>query len=268
MILRLMLLTTLTLVSFTPIHGHAESNQVQDSNHAPLWMNTFKELFGITDPSGKVKTAKDKLSSVWFEHSFQNGDGNAHVIFTKTQELHDTGELIDCHACTAEIGAVTYKKVDDEWQVISKQQYIGEVGSNGDAPEVTIGEVGSYGDAPEYTHAEILQISPDKFVVLIEDGYDNMGYEVTGKDVFLFNKDKWQYLGVVVTGESNFGSSQCGEEHKCFSSEGKISVIAGEKEYPNLLVTKTGTEQNDKDKTVPAKKAIYIFNGKKYKQKP
>jgi hypothetical protein len=249
MILRIILLTVLTLLSLTPIHSHAELNQVQDSNYVPLWMNALKELFGMTDSSGKVKTAKDKLSSVWFEHSFQNEADDAHVVFTKTQTLEDNGDINTCHACGAEIGAVTYKKVNDEWQIISKQQ---------------IGDIGSYGDAPEITQAEIFPISPNKFAFLISDGFSQMGYETTGKYVFLFNNGKWQHLGFVQTGESNGASSQCADEHKCLSSEGKVSVITGEKEYPDLLVTKTGTEQDDKGNIIHAKNANYVFNGKEY----
>jgi hypothetical protein len=239
------------LVKMACFKGTYEVTTISDASL--LSEATLKILLGVTI-SGKAIKTENKSSSVWFEQSFQNKDDNIRVIFIKTQTIENNGEIDDCHACSAEIGAVTYKKVNDGWQVVSKQ--------------LQIGDVGSWGDAPAITQAEILQISPDKFVFLISDGDSGQGYETTGKYVILFKNDKWQYLGFVQSGESNSGTSQCvDDERKCWNSEGKISVITGEKEYPDLLVTKTGTEQDDKDNIIPAKNSIHVFNGKEYESK-
>lgn len=58
-----------------------EVYRFQNGSQVPLSLNALKELYGVSDPSGKVKTAYDKLSSVWFEQSFKNGKDNLHVIF-------------------------------------------------------------------------------------------------------------------------------------------------------------------------------------------
>jgi hypothetical protein len=60
-------------------------------------------------------------------------------------------------------------------------------------------------------------------------------------------------------------SKICGADNKkCWSYEGKISVVSSNKEYPDILVTKTGTEIDDKGDIVPAKNVTYSFDGKEY----
>lgn len=228
--------------------------QVKTISDASLSENALQQLFDVTNSSKKIKIASDKLSSIWFEQSFQNGNNNLRVIFTKTQPLESNGEIDVCHVCSAEIGAVTYKKVNEGWQVLSKQQ---------------IGDIGSWGDAPTVTQAEILQISSDKLAFLISYGDIHQGFEETAKYVFLFNNDKWQNLGLFKTGESNEAMPLCGDEYKCWNYQGNISLLTEKKEYFELLVTNKGTEQDDKDNIVPAKNDIYhfIFNGKEYELK-
>lgn len=217
-----------------------------------LGLIALKELYGVTDPSGKVKSASNKQSSIWFEQSFKDGNDNLHVVFIKTQSLDEQGEIDGCHGCSAEIGAVTYKQANDNWQLISKQQ--------------KITEIGSYGDAPAITQAEILQLSSDKIAFLIEDGYSNQGQTDSGKDLLVFSKNNWRDIGVVITDSDDSGNCEEGDVKHCFSYEGKISVISGNKEYPDLLVTKTGTEKNGKGNVIPAKNSVYVFNGNSYEK--
>ena len=48
---------------------------------------------------------------------------------------------------------------------------------------------------------------------------------------------------------------------------GKLSVVNSEKEYPEFLLTKKGTEPDEKYKIIPAKNSLYVFNGKEYEEK-
>ena len=228
-----------------------EVYQVQKGKRVPLWKSALKELYGKKDHNGKVKTAKDKLSSVWFEQSFQDGNDKAHVIFIKTQSLIN-GEISECYACSAEIGAVTYKQKNDKWQIVSKQRKIGDIGHRGDAPRTT--------------QAEILQLLPDKFVFMIGYSDSHQGFDYDGKQLLDFSKNNWRLIGFVYTAENNESACAADDTH-CYNYEGKISVVSGNKEYPDLLVTKTGTEEEykeDKTNVIPAKNAVYVFNGDYY----
>ncbi len=227
----------------------------QDGEYVPLWINALKELFGVTSSSGKVKTAKDKLSSVWFEQTFQDGKDNAHVIFTKIQTLDSNGNIDDCHACSAAIGAITYKLIDNQWQIVSKQPKF-------------VDSIGNWGDVPEIKQAEILQLSPNNPALLISESGIHMGITYEWTDLFTYYKNNWRNLGGIVTGyEDCSHSNEKGDE--CRSGyKGKISIVIGNKsDHPDLLVTRTGTEADIKGNIVPAKNAIYVFNGKEYVEK-
>ncbi len=239
-----------------PIENAKPEYELQNTENEPLWMNALQELFGVTDASGKIKTASDKLSSIWFEQSFQNGKDNNHVIFIKSQPIDNAGNIDDCHACGVLIGQVSYKQMNGAWKIISKQK--------------DFTKIGSYGDAPNITQAKILQISSDKNIFLIHDSYMVMGEASEWEELFLFSKNSWHHIGGISAIIDNSASMECNDDNKkCINYEGKVSVIPSNKEYPDILVTKTGTDFNrDKDKAILAKNDVYVFNGKKYELKP
>jgi uncharacterized protein YecT (DUF1311 family) len=216
----------------------------------------MQDLFGVTDPSGEVKTGEEALTSFWFEQSFTQGTDNFHVIFFKTQAIDEDGDPYQSHAQGVDVGAITYKQVGDEWQIIGKQPKFGEAGSWGDVPETT---------------AEILPLSASVLAFMVDSSYSGQGYVDEGKMLFTFSKNIWHDIGYLQTGGDNSGD--CDDESKsleglgaCWSYEGKISVITGKNtDYPNLLVTRTGTESGaNRNAVVPAKNVTYIFNGEKY----
>lgn len=225
----------------------------------PSNATALHDMFGVTDPSGKIKTAYDKLTSLWFEQSFKDGDDNLHVKFYKTQSLDEEGKPMDSHATSVDVGAITYKQIAGQWQVISKQTKFGEFGQWGDAPEAK---------------ARILQLSPGVVALMVDDGNGMGGYNVEGKTLIAFSKGSWRDVGFVETGNDNSGACDetpplAGEEWvigPCYSSKGIISVATGStSEYPDLLVTRTGTQQNEHGgPIVPAENVTYIFKDGKY----
>lgn len=219
--------------------------QYQNGKYVPLWMNALQELFGITDASGKIKTEKDKLSSVWFEQSFKHSRDNIHVVFMKT--TFDGG-----HSDGAKISAITYNNIAGKLTFLSKQK--------------NFSEIGSFGVAPEIGQADFFELTPDKPVFLVADHFQQMGYEITSKKLFLFSKNNWVDLGFIIDEANNNAANV--DEKENFSYQGKISAIKSDKDYPDLLVTKTGTEHDDKFNVIPAKNDVYVFNGKKYELKP
>jgi uncharacterized protein YecT (DUF1311 family) len=227
-------------------------NVVQTPNHA----TAMQDLFGVTDPSGEVKTGDEALSSFWFEQSFKQGEDNLHVIFFKTQSIDEEGEPYQSHAQGVDVGAITYQQIAGQWQIIAKQTKFGEAGSWGDVPETT---------------ARMMQLSPNVLVLMVDSSYSGQGYVDEGEMLFAFSKNTWHDIGYVQTGGDNSGD--CDDESTgleglgaCWRYQGKISILAGKNiEYPDLLVTRTGTESGEnRDSVIPAKNISYVFNGEKY----
>jgi len=218
-----------------------ESKALQlPSNEAAL-----KELFGMSDPSGKVKTAPYELVSFWFEKSFKVGTDNVNAKFFAIQKLDESGQPIESHATGVEIGVITYKQNSDQWMVVSKQQKFGMVASWGTVDGVK---------------PEVLQLSPESLAVMLNSSDGMGGTNFEGSAIFVFSKNSWHDVGSIETGGDNSGTM----DDKQYSYKGVISVVAGsESDYPNLLVTRTGTEM-DKEEVIPAKNVTYIFKDGKY----
>ncbi|MEI6708793.1 MAG: lysozyme inhibitor LprI family protein [Methylococcales bacterium] len=230
--------------------------QAPNAIKTPDHETAMKDLFGVTDPSGEVKTGDEALSSFWFEQSFKEGTDDIHVIFFKTQSIDEEGEPYQSHAQGVDVGAITYKQIANQWQIISKQTKFGEAGSWGDVPETT---------------TEIMQLSPNVLVLMVDSSYSGQGYVDEGEMLFAFSKNTWRDIGYVQTGGDNSGD--CDDESAgleglgaCWSYKGKISTVAGKNpDYPDLLVTRTGTESStERGEVITAKNVSYVFNGEKY----
>lgn len=238
--------------------GQDSASLSQDLSTMPDHTTALNELFGITDSSGKVRISANELSSIWFEQSFSLGNDEFHVIFTKTQEIDpQSGAIVKAHAQGVKVGAITYKQVDGQWQAVSRQP--------------KFGDFGEWGDVPEVKQADILQLSPENIAFMIDAGGGMGGFFESGKALFAYSKDSWRDLGYVQTNADNSGAcdeapSDEGGSIPCWSYTGTISIVPGENaEYPDLLVTRTGTESGENGvSVVPAKNVTYVFNGEKY----
>lgn len=233
-----------------------------ESSATPDYASALEELFGVAESSGEVRISANELSSIWFGQAFRWGDDEFYVIFTKTQEVDpQSGAIVKAHAQGIKVGAITYKQVDDDWQVISKQP--------------KFGDFGEWGDAPEVAQAEIFQLSPDNIAFMIETGGGMGGFFESGKALFGYSKNGWSDLGYVQTDANNSGACDESAEQAsadesdsipCWSYTGTISTVSGTNaEYPDLLVTRTGTESGEDGVSIkPVENVTYIFNGEKY----
>jgi hypothetical protein len=233
----------------------------EESKALPFPSNetALKELFGVSDPSGKVKTAPDKLTNFWFEHSIKVGTNNLHVKFFATQSLDESGQPVDAHASGVDVGAITYKQNSNQWEVVSKQPQFGAAGSWGKVDEVK---------------PEVLQLSPNSLAVMLDASGGMGGWFDEGKTIFVFAQNSWHDVGYVQTGGDNSGTCDENEPPEgikdgagpCYSYKGAISVVNGStSEYPDLLVTRTGTESKEhRGALIPAKNVTYIFKDGKY----
>ena len=232
--------------------------------------SALQELFSVTDSSGAIKIAQDKLASIWFDQTFQDGSGQVYVVFVKEQKIDENGQLGSCHSCGASIDAVTYKNISGNWVAISKQKNITELGNWGDIPKINGGEI-------ETKHGEILRLSPDNTVLLIKGEGQGQGVVAGYKEILAFHQNKWQYLGTLDVWGNNEGAD-CINSRKqfkasddslwnssCWSYTGKVSIgTSNGTPYPNIVVKHKGTEYSDLHKVVLARNIVYIFNGKEY----
>lgn len=241
----------------TPTISQENASEETKALSFPSNETALKELFGVSDPSGKVKTAPDKLTKFWFEQSIKVGTNNLHVKFFATQSLDESGQPVDAHASGVDVGAITYKQNSNQWEVISKQPQFGAAGSWGEVDEVK---------------PEVLQLSPTSLSVMLDASGGMGGQFEEGKTIFVFAQNSWHDVGYVQTGEDNSGT--CDETPPppeegmgpCYSYKGAISVVNGStSEYPDLLVTRTGTESKEhRGALIPAKNVTYIFKDGKY----
>lgn len=238
--------SALAIVDYDNGDKAEQAFQFKLDRYVPLGDIALKELVDVSV----------ELSKIWFEQSFQKNNDFFHVIFFKTSnrdsifaKTSNRDSLVlfhDCHACGVKISVVTYKQQTGEWWLLSKQP--------------NFDELGAFGDAPAITQAKTLELSQNNMAFLIEAGDVHFGVVDEWNQIFLFSKNKWSDIGSVKTGFYD-------DEYSKSSYKGKISVIPSKKEYPDLMVTKKGTEQDENQNVVPAKNAIYVFNSKEYEEK-
>ncbi len=232
----------------------------------PSTQSGLADLFGASDPSGKVKNvlrfdgdASNTLTSIFIGKELKIGDEDIYVKFYKTQQLDESGNPVVSHATPVLLSAITYKKEAGQWQVLSKQKNIGSAGSWGDA---AVGNI------------DTLKLSPNATALMLDGGYGGQGVFYEHKELIAYSGNKWKTVGVIVTGGDNSGD--CSEQHKpnehdslgpCWKYTGVISVVQGSKsDFPDLLVTRAGTQSKEHRTSVqPAKNVTYVFNGSEYK---
>ncbi len=231
----------------------APASQAAINVPTPNKVQAFNTLFAVNTKHGKIKTGKHKVSSIWFDKKLTYGADTIYVVFTLTHSLNEsTGDVESCHACAPEIGAITYKKQLNGWEVISKQARFTSFGSWGEVSD----------DQPELFALSKLTTS-----FLLDTSYSSTGMSTSGKAIFSFAGDAWRDLGTITTEEDNSGA--CDETvpptdeyyRKCWQYSGKISIVPKPNtQYPDLLVTRIGTFPDD-DKV---KNKLYTFNGNEY----
>lgn len=215
-------------------------------------------LFALPASENKVKTAKDKLASLWFERSFSDGSNKYHTVFIKNQMVDpETNEVYGSHADAPFISAVVYKLTERKWELLSKQ--------------TDIGVFGSWGDAPPVKQAQQLQLATGNTALLLDISYSGQGYTNSGKTIFAYHDNSWKLLGYLQTGGNNEGV--CDDEAKedeflsaCWQFEGKVSLSQNTEEdiYPDVVVSRSGTMSDDSGKIVPVENSVYSFNGEEY----
>lgn len=223
----------------------------------PAAHEALTALFSITTSSNQLKTSENKLASLWFEKSFNEGEDKYHVIFIKNQIVDESNEVYGSHADAPVISAVVYKLEAEKWTLVSKQK--------------EIGVFGSWGDAPEVEDIQPLQLAKGHTAFLLDIAYSGQGYTNSGKTIFSYRDKQWSIRGYLQTGGDNSGV--CDDEAKedeflsaCWQFDGKVTLAENSKnsDYPDLQVSRSGTMSDENGNIIPVSNSVYSFNGEEY----
>lgn len=224
----------------------------------PDGATAMKDLLGA-DPAQVKADDSGKESSVLFQQNFDFGPRHYHVAFIKTRAAGADGQVTDCHACGAQVGAITYQWTGWAWQPVAKQ------------PDIAT--LGAWGDLELTQVPELLNLSPNSVAFSLDSSYLSQGISSSGKTLLGFAGKEWRELGQIRTGGSNAGA--CDEDADprdpagagpCWEYTGVVSVATGqESDYPDLLVIRSGTEPAANGAAViPARNVTYAYDGKAY----
>jgi len=226
----------------------------------PSASESMKELFGLQQGAEEVKTKPNELTKVAFSTDFNLGSDRFYSQFFQSQDLLEGGQVSDSHASSVALSVITYKQTGATWSVIDKKIALAESGT-----------WGGLSNAP----VEKLQLSPGSLGLLVDEGSSGQGYSNNGKSIFVFAGSQWRTAGYVDTGASNSGV--CDPDFKpgssddsmkpCYEYSGKISVAPNAMgDFPDLLVTRQGTQEGEQPNQVgPAKNVTFKYIKDKYR---
>jgi hypothetical protein len=229
----------------------------------PAIAETLTALFSINTTADKIVNAENQLSSLWFAQTFTYANSKFYAVFVKTQSIDpDSKAVLSSHADAVNVSAVVYQLIGKQWQLLSKQ--------------INIGSFGSWGDVPDMTQAQMLALSPNNSLFLMDSYYTGQGYTEEGKGLFNYNftTHTWKDLGFIQTAGNNGGvcddSLQPTESmlSACWDFTGEVTLTKEGRypDYPNLLVLHKGTTTNNENKIVPMGNRVYVFDGNHYTQ--
>ncbi len=239
------------------------TNSDVSSVKPPTTADTLTALFGIKTNTDTLVNSENQRSSLWFTQSFSHAKDKFYVVFIKTQTIDpDSQAVLSSHADSANISAVLYHLQGQQWQLRSKQ--------------INIGNFGSWGDVPDIKQAQMLTLSPNNTLFLMDSYYTGQGYTEQGKALFNYNfsSHTWKDVGFIQTGGDNAGvcddNAQPADSmlSACWQFTGDITLTKQGRypDYPNLLVLHKGTTVNNDNKIVPIGNRTYVFDGNLYTQ--
>lgn len=224
--------------------------------------HAFQVLYEAPSPTTKFSPDKTHLATVWFEQEINDGVSDLYVVFSKKQEVDEHGELVSCHACPADIDAITYMRKADGWAKVATQK--------------SVAQIGSWGNAPAIKSAKTLLLTTGNLVLPIPLAYSGQG--ITNRVEILLNyyQGRWADIGYLDLAGDNLGSSCKTKDEPpsadptydspCYSYKSTYKLVSGDNiSYPNILVSRRGlgfsTETGSVEKVGDE---LYVFDGKNY----
>jgi hypothetical protein len=225
----------------------------------PTAAEALSALSGVKTTAETVKIGTDQLASVWFAQAFNDGKDRFYGFFIKNQSIDlESQEIYDSHVDAPTIAAVVYQQRGNHWQLDSKQ--------------LNLGELGSWGDVPEINFVPVLQLAPHHIAFLLESHFSSQGYTETGVTILAYRQQRWQNLGMVITGGDNHGACDDSPQHQnlilsaCWEYHGEIVLGQASQypDYPDLTVKYHGMSRDAQGSLTPVKNSTYRFDGSRY----
>lgn len=230
----------------------------------PTTADVLSALFGVKIKADNFISSENKRSSVWFGQLLTHDKGLFYAVFIKTQTIDtDSQALLSSHADSANVSTLMYQLNAGQWQLLSKQ--------------MNLSSFGSWGDVPDMQQAQILSLSANKVVFLIDNGFTSQGYSEEGKGLISYNfaTHTWKDLGFIQTAGNNAGVCDDAPQSAdsmlsaCWEFTGEITVSkqVSDSDYPDLLVLHKGTTTDSENKIVAIANHLYAFDGSFYTQR-
>jgi len=211
-----------------------------------------------------------KATRVWFSKNFTAAGVSYRTVFLVTK-----GE--ECHACSAQIGAVTFRLKngkEDDW--VQSQPNIATIGSYGDVAPLK--DAHAAYDSPARIDAQPYELGGDRLAILTSETDGGQGELDTVMNVLVHNENGWQAAGLFQTAGSRLDDCRKGalgeaegavdENHDplCYEWSGRVEVQPGpDKGWPDIIVKSTGTYLDEKsDRLVKAADDRYHYDGHLY----
>lgn len=247
----------LTQAGLRPAVDELATDLVPDVHRA------LEQLYNTTArlDASTLRISDTEIAKLWFAQSFQDASGEYFVVFGQIQGFEGDLDYLRCHACTASIGQITYKKLENkDWKIISLHK--------------NIGKTGSWGAAPDIDHADIHHISKASTWLLSDRSYTGNGETSDFMEIISFKNHQWHFLGEIMTSEDNYGSCSDNPEerddagyHPCRELKAiSIAYIQGDAiEYPEIFVAYNKKTDHQNDMNTIAASVRYLFDGANYK---
>lgn len=181
-----------------------------------------------------------RYAGYWTGQQFSRDGKNYFVAFTEATPPSEIEYPAPEDKVT--ISQATYELANNQWQLKSVQDEVGQFGGNNKAPTV---------DTARKTTV-FNNVQGKLFLSVPSVLFANMGIQLFSSEIFVFSPENgnWKYLGSVKTGSDN--TAGCSHEAdsatktKCARSNGKLqfSVIENS-DWPELKIVFEGTELDD-----------------------
>jgi hypothetical protein len=245
--------------------GQASAAATYSGNAAPALL-VIQDEDVLRDLTGKIGSSTEQrvkagqigyfanpsaefVASVWFQQPFKHAGTDYHVAFVKLREIDpQTGKPYESHAAGASVSAITYKKIGNDWEIVSRQS----------SPFT---EAGNWGDATVPEKVGQLELSNTSTALLVPTFESGQGTAYEGEQLIAFDGVHWTSLGIINTSGNNEGTCDdtIPDMPACWSYTGTIHVAPSKNaKMPDLLVVRTGTDYSGYgSKPTPTENIVY-----------
>ncbi|MBC7475549.1 MAG: hypothetical protein H7263_14770, partial [Candidatus Sericytochromatia bacterium] len=198
-------------------------NNIKKSIFAHQLSQADNRKFDIGD------VGKDIFTDIVAIKEFKQNGVKQCLVITETKN-----DLFSCHVCAPIVGIALLAKHNNKWIIKDNHQYVGKIGTFGNAP-----------------NPKLIKVGRDNYGLFFESFYTGMG--MASSQVYIIAKTNKDYKIVLTDfdfSQDNKGS--CGEDIKveCYKYLSKVDYLKNAKSVTNFLpinITTSGKRYNKKD---------------------